>query len=109
MTSIIIKTTIITFFLMAIRPINAFTQKQYYAGTQQMTSCPCEAAQFFKGNPYEGVMRPNGISPDCRMHTAVTDTVPEGFYLMSLRDSFGKKSKKKPKPAYPKTSSIIRF
>lgn len=97
-----IKTTIITFFLLAIQPIQAFTQKQYYSGTQQMTSCPCEAANFFKGNPYEGAMRPNGISPDCKMHKAVTDTVPEGFYLL-------KRPKKKPKPVYPKTSSIIRL
>lgn len=97
-----IKTTIITFFLLAIQPIQAFTQKQYYSGTQNITTCPCEAANFFKGNGYEGVMRPNSISPDCRMHTAVTDTVPEGFYLL-------KRPKKKPKPVYPKTSSIIRF
>ena len=102
MTSSIKKTTIITFFLLVIQPIQAFTQKQYSSSTQQMTSCPCEAANFFKGNRYEGVMRPNSISPNCRMHTAVTDTVPEGFYLL-------KRPKKKPQPAYPKTSSIIRF
>ncbi len=97
-----IKATTITFFLLAIQPIQAFSQKQYYAGTQNTTTCPCEAAKFFKGNPYEGLMRPNGISPNCRMHMAVTDTVPEGFYFL-------KRPKKKPKPIYPKTSSIIRF
>lgn len=96
------KATIITFFLWATLPIQAFAQKQYNSGTQQMTSCPCEAANFFNGNRYEGVMRPNSTSPNCRIHTAVPDTVPEGFYLM-------KRNKKKPKPAYPKTSSIIRL
>lgn len=102
MTSSFKKTTIITFFLLAIQPIQAFTQKQYYSGTQQMTSCPCEAANFFNGNRYEGVMRPLGISPNCRMPTTVVDTVPEGFYLL-------KRFKKKPQPTYPKTSSIIQF
>ncbi len=97
-----IKTIIITFFLLAIQPIQAFTQKQYYSGTQQMTSCPCEAANFFNGNRYEGIMRPNSVSPNCRMHTAVTDTVPEGFYII-------RQHKKKSKPTYPKTSSLIRF
>lgn len=97
-----IRTIIITFFLLAIQPIQAFTQKQYYAGTQNTTTCPCEAANFFNGNRYEDVMRPNGISPTCRMHLAVTDTVPEGYYLL-------KRPKKKPKPIYTKTSSIIRF
>ena len=97
-----IKTIITTSFLLAIQPIQAFTQKQYYTGTQQMTSCPCEAANFFKGNRYEGVMRPSIISPNCKIHMAMTDTVPEGFYFI-------KRNKKKPKPVYPKTSSIIRF
>ena len=97
-----IKATIMTFFLLTIQPIQAFTQKPYYAGTQNTITCPCEATNFLKGNRSEGVMRPNGISPNCRMHTAVIDTVPEGFYLL-------KRPKKKPKPIYPKSSSIIRF
>ena len=97
-----IKATVITFFLLAIQPIQAFTQKQYYTGTQNTTTCPCEAANFFKGNRYEGVMRPSIISPNCKIHMAMTDTVPEGFYFI-------KRNKKKPQLSYPKTSSIIRF
>ena len=100
MTSNFKKIVIVTFFLMTIQPIQAFTQKQYYGDTQQTTSCPCETVNPFKGSRYEGVMRP--ISPNCVVHKTVIDTVPEGFYLL-------KRPKKKPQPTYPKTSSIIRL
>ena len=42
-----IKATIITFFLLTIQPIQAFTQKPYYAGTQNTITCPCAQAHAY--------------------------------------------------------------
>jgi hypothetical protein len=99
------KTTISTFLLIALIRLSGFSQNSYYTGMTLHVGCRCQTAPIFKSRQNEGNMRPLFMTHNCP-HTMPIDasvsSVPEGF-------TFFKRNKKRLKPSYPKTSTIIRF
>jgi hypothetical protein len=88
--------------MLSLSPFSTFAQGQYFTGMPLQRSCNCETVQFFNNNPIEVSYRPLAISANCRNVAPVITVTPQGFYLF-------KRSRKRAKIAYPKTTNIIRF
>jgi hypothetical protein len=99
------KTTISTLLLIALIRLSGFSQNAYYTGMTLHVGCRCQTVPIFKSRQNEGNMRPLFMTHNCQ-HTLPVATgvsnIPEGF-------TFFKRNKKRLKPSYPKTSTIIRF
>ena len=99
------KTTISTFLFIALIRLSGFSQNAYYTGMTLHVGCRCQTVPIFKSRQNERDMQPLFMSNNCQHALPVAtgvSSVPEGF-------TFFKRNKKRPKPNYPKTSTIIRF
>ena len=79
-----------------------FAQGRYFEGMPIKPNCPCEVPLIFRGRQSE--INPNPVNPtfNCILSLPTASTAPEGIYLF-------KRKKKRPRPAYPKQTNIIRF